>query len=107
LHVLVKPRSVTVMFCWTLLTGNTADTPYLMGVTDDLAVAQRMSEPHLLSGRAFLSYIEAVRPAMRADGLDSCYVRTGLTWLGRLTTGNQVAWSYRDTRGWPEPLPLR
>jgi hypothetical protein len=94
------------MFCWTLLTGNTADTPYLLGVTDDLAGAQRMSEPHLLTGRAFLSYIEAVRPAMTVDGLDSCYVRTGLTWLGRLTTDNRVTWVRRDARVWPGPLPL-
>lgn len=84
------------MFCWTLLTGNTADTPFLIGVTDDLASAQRITEPHLLSGRAFLSYIEAVRPAMTADTLDSCYVRTGLTWLGRLTTSRRVRWSRSD-----------
>jgi hypothetical protein len=87
------------MFCWTLLTGNTADTPFLIGVTDDLADAQRMTEPHLLSGRAFLSYIEAVRPAMTVDNLDSCYVRTGLTWLGRLTTSKRVKWAQRDIRG--------
>jgi hypothetical protein len=91
------------MFCWTLLTGDTADTPFLIGVTDDLADAQRMTEPHLLSGRAFLSYIEAVRPAMAVDSLDSCYVRTGLTWLGRLTTSNRVKWSRRDAHGWNLP----
>jgi len=72
------------MYCWTLLSRDISATPFLMGVTDDLAKAQKLCEPHLESRRAFLGYIQAVRPAMTTQGLDSCYVPVGPAWLGRL-----------------------
>jgi hypothetical protein len=84
------------VYCWTLLTRNIAETPYLLGVTDDLAKAQRLGEPHLLSGRAFLCLIEAVRPAMMVHSLDACYVRTGREWVGRRTVSGRVRWQERD-----------
>lgn len=88
------------MYCWTLLTRDISATPFLMGVTDDLAKAQRLSEPHILSGRAFLGLIELVRPAMSVHSLDTCYVRTGLTWLGRLTNSGRVGWFERERVHW-------
>jgi hypothetical protein len=80
------------MYCWTLLSRDISATPYLMGVTDDLAKAQKLCEPHLESRRAFLGYIQAVRPAMTAHGLDSCYVPIGPAWLGRLGDSHGVGW---------------
>jgi hypothetical protein len=84
------------MYCWTLLSRDISETPYLMGVTDDLARAQRLCEPDLISGRAFLSYIEAVRTAMTVYSLDTCYVRTGRVWTGRCTIHETVRWDERD-----------
>jgi hypothetical protein len=84
------------MYCWTLLSRDICATPYLMGVTDDLATAQKLCEPHLESRRAFLGYIEAVRPAMTVHGLDSCYVPTGPSWLGRLLDSTGVGWRERE-----------
>lgn len=80
------------MYCWTLLSRDTSETPFLVGVTDDLAKAQRLSEPHLRSGRAFLSYIEAVRAAVTVQSLDNCYVRTGRAWIGRRAAKGRVSW---------------
>jgi hypothetical protein len=80
------------MYCWTLLTRDINATPYLLGVTDELAKAQRLTEPHLISGPAFLCLIETVRAAVTVHGLDSCYVRPGPDWLGRLTTNGRVRW---------------
>src|SRR5215472_11835374 len=94
------------MYCWTLLSGNTADAPILMGVTDDLAAAMRACEQPLEAGKAFLAYIEAVRPAMVVHSLDSCYIRTGRTWTGRSTTDHRVHWEERDEHSDPGSLPL-
>jgi hypothetical protein len=84
------------MYCWTLLSRDISATPYLMGVTDDLAKARKLCEPHLESRRAFLGYIQAVRPAMTAHGLDSCYVPVGPAWLGRLMASDAVGWRERE-----------
>jgi len=84
------------MYCWNLLTGDISDVPFLMGVTSDLDEAMRICEPYVISGRAFLCYIEAVRPAMTADGLDPCYVRTGRHWIGRRTIHGRVHWEERE-----------
>jgi hypothetical protein len=84
------------MYCWTLLSRNISATPYLMGVTDDLAKARKLCEPHLVSRRAFLGYIQAVRPAVTARGLDSCYVPVGPAWLGRLRDRNGVGWREQE-----------
>jgi hypothetical protein len=100
-----KFRYGVPMYCWTLLSGNTADVPILMGVTDDLAEAMRVCEQHLEAGKAFLGYIEAVRPAMSVHSLDSCYVRTGRTWTGRVTSSRKVRWEERDEHSGPLPLP--
>ncbi len=94
------------MYCWTLLSRNISDTPYLMGVTGDLARAQRITEPYLLSGEAFLSYIEAVRAAMTVHGLDTCYVRTGRVWIGRRTRSCRVRWEEREGHVATGPLRL-
>jgi hypothetical protein len=89
------------MYSWTLLARDISATPYLMGVTDSLAEAQRLCEPHLESRRAFLGYVEAVRPAMTVAGLDACYVRTGHAWVGRLGSAARVSWRARTgTRGY-------
>jgi hypothetical protein len=64
-----------------------------MGITDDRGRAMREGEETLGSGRATVVIIEAVRPAMAARTLASCYVRTGVGWLGRRTPGGEVAWS--------------
>jgi hypothetical protein len=87
---------VSRMYCWNLHSGNISEGPYLIGVTDDLAMAMRLCETHIRSGRAFLGYIEAVRPAISADGLDPCYVRTGRRWTGRRTNTDRVRWDERD-----------
>jgi hypothetical protein len=87
------------MYCWTLLSRDICDTPRMMGVTGELAEAQRLTEPHLISGAAFLCYIETVRAAISVHGLDTCYVRTGRDWLGRLNTSGRVRWTEREGRG--------
>jgi hypothetical protein len=84
------------MYCWTLLSGNISDVPYLLGVTGDLAAAMRECEQELISGKPFLGYIEAVRPAMSAHDLGSCYVRIGRLWTARRTTGGGVRWEERE-----------
>jgi hypothetical protein len=68
-------------------------TQVAMGITDDRGRAMREGEDTLETGRATLVIIEAVRPAMAAPTLASCYVRTGVGWLGRRTPGGEVAWS--------------
>jgi hypothetical protein len=88
------------MYAWTLLTTNIGETPYLMGITDDLDKAKRIGEPHLISGRAFLCHIAAVRAAISVHGLDTCYIRTGHHWFGRCTIKHRVKWCERDTWPW-------
>jgi hypothetical protein len=87
------------MYCWTLLSRDISATPHLMGVTDDLAKAQKLCEPHLESRGAFLGFIQTVQPAMTAHGLDMCYVPTGPAWLGRLGRSRGVGWLERNL--WP------
>ncbi len=86
------------MYCWNLLTGDISQGPFLLGVTGDLAGAMRLCEPYIEDGRAFLSYIEAVRPVMSVDGLDPCYVRTGLYWVARRTIRGKVRWEEHEGR---------
>jgi hypothetical protein len=98
------------MYSWTLQTRKPDDTPYMLGITDDLGRAQSAAEPHLESGKAFLCHIAEVRYAMDIADLTSCYVCTGLHWVGRLADGGRVAWSEHpggtgvpgdwDTPGW-------
>jgi hypothetical protein len=42
--------------------------------------------------------------------MDSCYVRTGLHWIGRRTVHDRVRWEERDTESGAvllsRPLPL-
>jgi hypothetical protein len=94
------------MYCWTLLTGDIHATPFQLGVTSDLARAMRLCEPYLISGQAFLGFIEAVRTAMTAHCLDSCYVRTGRTWTGRRNNRNGVTWIERAGDFGLGPVPL-
>ncbi|HLH82023.1 MAG TPA: hypothetical protein VKV38_02060 [Trebonia sp.] len=84
------------MYCWALLAGDISDVPYLMGVTGDLAGAMRVCEQHLVSGKPFLGYIEAVRPSISAPDLDSRYVRIGLMWVGRRTVRGEVRWEEHE-----------
>jgi hypothetical protein len=69
------------------------EPPVAMGITDDRGRAMREGEEALEGGGATVVIIEAVRPAMDAPTLASCYVRTGVGWLGRRTPGGEVAWS--------------
>ena len=69
------------------------EPPVAMGITDDRGRAMREGEETLGGGGATVVIIEAVRPAMVARTLASCYVRTGVGWLGRRTPGGEVAWS--------------
>jgi hypothetical protein len=69
------------------------EPPVAMGITDDRGRAMREGEETLGCGDATVVIIEAVRPAMAARTLASCYVRTGVGWLGRRTPGGEVAWS--------------
>lgn len=69
------------------------EPPVAMGITDDRGRAMREGEETLDGGGATVVIIEAVRPAMAARTLASCYVRTGVGWLGRRTSGGDVAWS--------------
>jgi len=69
------------------------ESPVAMGITDDRGRAMREGEETLEGGGATVVIIEAVRPAMAARTLASCYVRTGVGWLGRRTPGGDVAWS--------------
>jgi len=69
------------------------ETPVAMGITDDRGRAMREGEETLEGGGATVVIIEAVRPAMAARTLASCYVRTGAGWLGRRTPGGDIAWS--------------
>ena len=69
------------------------EPPVAMGITDDRGRAMREGEETLDGGGATVVIIEAVRPAMAARTLASCYVRTGVGWVGRRTPGGDVAWS--------------
>jgi len=69
------------------------EPPVVMGITDDRGRAMREGEETLGAGAATVVIIEAVRPAMAGRTLASCYVRTGVRWLGRRTPGGEVAWS--------------
>ena len=69
------------------------EPPIAKGITDDRGRAMREGEETLDGGGATVVIIEAVRPAMAARTLASCYVRTGVGWLGRRTPGGEVAWS--------------
>lgn len=94
------------MYCWSLLSGNISDVPYLTGVTGDLATAMRLCEQQLLAGEAFLGYIEVVRQAVSAYDLDSCYVRTGQLWIGRRAMRDRVRWEEREGHFGGELLAL-
>ena len=69
------------------------EPPVAMGITDDRGRAMREGEETLGAGGATVVIIEAVRPAMAARTLASCYVRTGVGWQGRRTPEGEVAWS--------------
>jgi hypothetical protein len=81
------------MYSWTLLPRDLRDTPYMIGITDDLARALSATEPHLRSGAALVCHIAQVRYEMDATDMSSCYVCTGQHWVGRLTDDGQVTWS--------------
>ena len=79
-----------------------AGSPVAMGITDDRGRAMKAAEETLGSGQAVMVIIEAVRPAMAAQTLAPCYVRTGVGWLGRCTDAGEVAWKRFFPRGDPD-----
>jgi hypothetical protein len=90
------------MYLWTLLTGEPGDSPYMLGITDDLTHARRVAEPYLESGKARLCYIEQTRFAMTVADMDSCYAPVGRYWSGKLNRGGRVRWSeHWGARGHP------
>ena len=91
------------MYSWALLTREPGDVPFMLGITDSLARARSVAEPHLRSGRAFLCHIERVRYAMTADGMDSCYAGTGVYWVGRLAADGSVVWTEHCGTGTVRP----
>ncbi len=84
-----------------LAPGGGSGPPVAMGITDDRGRAMRAAEETLGSGQAVLVIIEAVRPAMAANTLAPCYVRTGVGWLGRCTDAGEVAWKRFFLQGDP------
>ncbi len=73
-----------------------------MGISDDRGRAMKAGEETLGSGRAVVVIIEAVRPAMAAQTLAPCYVRTGVGWLSRCTEAGEVAWNRFFLRADPD-----
>ena len=83
---------ILIFYSWTALSG-AAGSSVAMGITDDRGRAMRAGEESLGSGRAVVVLIEAVRPAMAPRTLASCYVRTGVGWLGHRTGTGEVSWN--------------
>lgn len=69
------------------------EPPVALGITDDRGRAMMEGEETLETGRATVVLIEAVRPAMAARTLTSCYVRTGVGWLGGQTPAGEITWT--------------
>lgn len=81
------------MYLWTLLTHKPGDSPYVAGVTDDLAKARLATEPGLKSRKAFVCYIEQVRYAMNATDMSASYASVGRYWVGQLGARGRVRWT--------------
>jgi hypothetical protein len=111
-----------IFYSWTALSdGNppSGQTSVAMGITDDRGRAMRAGEETLGSGRALMVIIEAVRPAMAAQTLAPCYVRTGVGWRGRRASSGEVDWErffvridpadtlppYESLAGWDHEAP--
>jgi len=92
------------VYCWTILTGSTADTPHAMGVCRERSTAVSHAESYLLRGDGFLASIEVARPSISTHTLDPCYERTDLSWIGRRTRAGTVAWSTIPGRAPAEPM---
>ena len=101
-----------IFYSWTALSksGSTAasdggpgsaGSAVAMGITDDRGRAMQAAEETLGSGQAVLVIIEAVRPAMAANTLAPCYIRTGVGWMGRCTDAGEVAWKRFFLQGDP------
>ena len=82
--------------------SRSCETLVAMGISDDRGRAMKAGEETLGSGRAVVVIIEAVRPAMAAQTLAPCYVRTGVGWRGRCTEAGDVAWSRFFVRADPD-----
>jgi F420-dependent oxidoreductase-like protein len=82
-----------IVYCWTILTGATADVPRSMGVCRERVKAVSEAEAYLLRGEGFLANVEAVRPSISVYTMNPCYERTGIAWLGRRTRSGTVYWS--------------
>ena len=112
-----------IFYSWTALTDSEwmdwresrhgwTDSSGAMGITDNRCRAMQAGAEALLSGRAGVVLIEAVRPAMAGHTLAPCYLKTGVGWVGRRTSGGDVTWHRFFRRGAPgsaaaaEPLRL-
>jgi hypothetical protein len=106
------PGQVMIFYSWTALTDSEwmerresshgwADSSAAMGITDDRGRAMQAGAETLVSGRAGVVLIEAVRPAMAGHTLASCYLRTGVGWVGRRTLRGDVTWHRFFRRGTP------
>jgi hypothetical protein len=117
------PGQVMIFYSWTALSESDQPVPsesdwtalsesdprsceslVAMGISDDRGRAMKAGEETLGSGRAIVVIIEAVRPAMAAQTLAPCYVRTGVGWLGRCTEAGEVAWNRFFLRADPDEL---
>ncbi len=109
-----------IFYSWTALKANDRDAPgagglraaglpVAKGLTDDRGRAMKAGEEILLSGRAAVVVIEAVRPAMAGPTLAPCYVHRGVEWRGRCAAGGEVAWDRFFLRADPgdQPVPGR
>jgi hypothetical protein len=83
---------ILIFYSWTALNG-ASESSGAMGITDDRGRAMRAGEECLGSGQAMMVIIDAVRPAMAPRTLAPCYVRTGVSWLGRRTGAGAVSWN--------------
>ncbi|MBO0822013.1 MAG: hypothetical protein J2P26_14340 [Nocardiopsaceae bacterium] len=82
------------MYLWKLLTGKPGDSPYMLGITDNLTHARRVAEPYLESGQARVCYIDQARFAMTTSpDMSSSYACTGRYWSGERNRRGRVTWS--------------
>jgi hypothetical protein len=94
-----------ILYCWTIVTGAADVVPRAMGVAKARQGAIEAAERYLLAGEGFLALVEAVRPALAVHGLDPCYARTGVAWVGRMPRSGEIIWSRILVRGIGLPLP--
>jgi len=88
---------------WREATDDWSNASGAMGITDDRNRAMQAGAEALVSGRAGVVIIEAVRPAMTGHTLAPCYLKTGISWSGRCTYTGKVIWHRFFRRDSPGP----